>query len=73
MCVVSYRSHHHAYDPKDPNVTFIDYAKPLTAPRRLLQFIFTSEDTRGMSGRWQQLRAGGSLAVLPVPTGLPAA
>jgi hypothetical protein len=39
--VISFRSHHHAYDPKDPNVTFIDRSVPLTAPRRLLQFIFS--------------------------------
>ncbi len=41
MKVISFRNHHHAFDPSDPSITFIGRAKPLTAPRRLLQFVFS--------------------------------
>ena len=40
--VISYRNHHNTFSPSDPNVTFINSAKPLTPVRRLLQFIFTT-------------------------------
>lgn len=42
LLLVTYRDHHNAYPASDPNVTFINRAKSMTAPRRFLQFVFSA-------------------------------
>ena len=42
LMLVTYRDHHNAFSPDTPNATFINRAKNMTAPRRMLSFIFSA-------------------------------